>query len=74
MRQERTVQATIFEVFAQHEIGCELKAISRRQPRLGEFEFGDHLLHDLGDRSSSNQERRDDRDPGRQGEAVPRPA
>jgi IS5 family transposase len=29
MRQERTVQATIFEVFAQHEIGCELKAISQ---------------------------------------------
>src|ERR1700720_807868 len=28
MRQERTVQATIFEVFARHEIGCELKAIS----------------------------------------------
>ena len=28
MRQERTVQATIFEVFAQHEIGRELKAIS----------------------------------------------
>src|SRR4051795_3702892 len=28
MRQERTVQATIFEVFAGHEIGCELKAIS----------------------------------------------
>jgi hypothetical protein len=26
MRQERTIQATIFEVFAQHEIGCELKA------------------------------------------------
>jgi IS5 family transposase len=25
MRQERTVQATIFEVFARHEIGCELK-------------------------------------------------
>jgi hypothetical protein len=25
MRQERTVQATIFEVFAQHEIGCELR-------------------------------------------------
>jgi hypothetical protein len=24
MRQERTVQATIFEVFAQHEIGCVL--------------------------------------------------
>ena len=29
MRQERTVQATIFEVFARHEIGCELKAISQ---------------------------------------------
>jgi transposase, IS5 family len=29
MRQERTVQATIFEAFAQHEIGCELKAMSQ---------------------------------------------
>ena len=28
MRQERTVQATIFEVFAGHQIGRELKAIS----------------------------------------------
>jgi len=28
MRQERTVQATIFEVFAAHQIGCELRAIS----------------------------------------------
>ena len=28
MRQERTVQATIFEVFAGHQIGCALKAIS----------------------------------------------
>jgi IS5 family transposase len=28
MRQERTTQATIFEVFAGHQIGCELKAIS----------------------------------------------
>ena len=28
MRQERTVQATIFEVFAGHQIGCELRAIS----------------------------------------------
>ena len=28
MRQERTVQATIFEVFAGHQIGCEMKAIS----------------------------------------------
>jgi hypothetical protein len=27
-RQIRTVQATIFEVFAGHQIGCELKAIS----------------------------------------------
>src|SRR6516165_2557482 len=29
MRQELTVQATIFEVFAQHDIGCELKAMSQ---------------------------------------------
>src|SRR5258708_32975353 len=29
MRQERIIQATIFEVFAGHEIGCELKAISQ---------------------------------------------
>jgi len=29
MRQERTVQTTIFEVFAQHEIGCEFKAMSQ---------------------------------------------
>src|SRR5215469_5081497 len=29
MRQERTIQATTFEVFAQHEIGCELKAMSQ---------------------------------------------
>lgn len=29
MRQERTVQATIFEVFAQHDIGCELKVMSQ---------------------------------------------
>jgi transposase, IS5 family len=28
MRQERTIQATIFEVFARHQIGGELKAIS----------------------------------------------
>ena len=28
MRQERTVQASIFDVFAGHEIGCELKAMS----------------------------------------------
>jgi transposase, IS5 family len=29
MRQERTVQASIFDVFATHEIGRELKAMSR---------------------------------------------
>jgi transposase, IS5 family len=29
MRQERTVQATIFEIFAGHEIGCALRAISQ---------------------------------------------
>ena len=29
MRQERPVQATIFEVFARHEIGCALQAISQ---------------------------------------------
>jgi transposase, IS5 family len=29
MRQERTIQGTILEVFARHEIGCELKAISQ---------------------------------------------
>ena len=29
MRQERIIQATIFEVFAEHEIGRELKAISQ---------------------------------------------
>jgi transposase, IS5 family len=29
MRQERTIQASIFDLFAQHEIGCELKAMSQ---------------------------------------------
>ena len=29
MRQERTVQATIFDIFAEHEIGRELNAISQ---------------------------------------------
>lgn len=29
MRQERTVQATVFDIFAEHEIGRELNAISR---------------------------------------------
>ncbi len=29
MRQERTVQATLFDIFAEHEIGRELNAMSR---------------------------------------------
>jgi IS5 family transposase len=29
MRQERTVQATVFDIFAEHEIGRELSAISQ---------------------------------------------
>jgi IS5 family transposase len=44
MRQERTIQATIFEVFAQHEIGCELKAMSQwldGQPELIGLVAGD---------------------------------
>ena len=44
MRQERTVQATIFEVFAGHEIGCELKTISQwldRQHALVSLVAGD---------------------------------
>ena len=44
MRQERTVQATIFEVFAHHEIGCELKAMSQGldgQPALISLVAGD---------------------------------
>src|SRR5580704_246953 len=48
MRQERTVQATIFEVFAGHEIGCELKTISRwldRQSTLASLVAGDLRRH-----------------------------
>jgi IS5 family transposase len=44
MRQERTIQATIFEVFAQHDIGCELKAMSQwldGQPALVSLVAGD---------------------------------
>src|SRR3954447_19094962 len=29
MRQERTVQASIFDLFAKHEIGCELMSVTR---------------------------------------------
>ena len=56
MRQERTVQATIFEVFARHEIGCELKTISQwldRQRALVSLVAGDlrrHGLHETGRR------------------------
>src|SRR5258705_13300174 len=50
MRQERTVQATILEVFAGHEIGCELKAISQwldRQRGLMSLVAGDLRRHGL---------------------------
>src|SRR5438105_9100749 len=56
MRQERTVQVTIFEVFAGQEIGCELKAISQwldRQRALASLVAGDlrrHGLHETGRR------------------------
>src|SRR3989442_7783431 len=54
MRQERTVQATVFEVFARHEIGCELRTISQwldRQLALVSLMAGDlrrHGLHETG--------------------------
>src|SRR4030095_8867181 len=44
MRQERTIQGTIFEVFTQHEIGCVLKAMSQwldGQPALVRLVAGD---------------------------------
>ena len=50
MRQVRSVQATIFEVFAGHEIGGELKAISQwldRQRALVGLVAGDLRLHGL---------------------------
>ena len=50
MRQERTVQATIFEIFAGHEIGCELKAISQwldSQRALVSLVAGDLRRHGL---------------------------
>ena len=50
MRQERTVQATIFEVFAGHEIGGALKAISQwldRQRALVSLVAGDLRRHGL---------------------------
>ena len=48
MRQERTVQATIFEVFAGHEISCKLKAISQWldwQSTLASLAAGDLRRH-----------------------------
>jgi IS5 family transposase len=50
MRQQRTIQATIFEVFAGHEIGCELKAISQwldRHDTLASLVAGDLRRHGL---------------------------
>jgi transposase, IS5 family len=50
MRQERTVQATIFEVFARHEIGCELRTMSQwldRQYALVSLVAGDLRRHGL---------------------------
>ena len=50
MRQERTVQSTIFDVFAGHEIGCELKAISQwldQQRSLVNLVAGDLRRHGL---------------------------
>jgi transposase, IS5 family len=44
MRQERSIQATIFEVFAQHAIGCELNTMSQwldRQRPLVSLVAGD---------------------------------
>jgi transposase, IS5 family len=48
MRQERTIQATIFEIFAQHELGCESKAMSQwldGQPALVSLVAGDLRRH-----------------------------
>src|SRR6202011_1038916 len=56
MRQERIIQATIFEVFARHEIGCEVKAISqmlgRQRPpvRLGCVDLRRSGLRETGRR------------------------
>jgi len=45
MRQERTVQASLFDLFAEHEIGRELKAMSqwldehRERPKAAQGRF-----------------------------------
>src|SRR5690242_826512 len=54
MRQERIIQATIFDVFAEHEIGRELKAISqwldehRALPNLVSGDLCWHGLQETG--------------------------
>ena len=56
MRQERTVQASIFDVFAGHEIGRELKAISQwldEHPELVELVAAD--LHRQGVKQTGRQ-------------------
>src|SRR6266568_8816940 len=56
MRQERIIQATIFDVFAEHEIGRELKAVSqwldehRALLRLASDDLRRHGLHETGRR------------------------
>src|SRR5260370_34771282 len=50
MPKERTVKAKIFEVFARHEIGCELKAVSQwldSQRALVSLVAGDLRRHGL---------------------------
>src|SRR6202171_3768779 len=50
MRQERTVQASIFDLFARHEIGHELKAMSQwldEHPALVTLVAGDLRRHGL---------------------------
>lgn len=50
MRQKRTVQASLFDLFAAHEIGRELKAMSQwldEHPELVERVAGDLLRHGL---------------------------
>jgi IS5 family transposase len=56
MRQERTVQASIFDVFAGHEIGRELKAMSQwldGHPELVELVAAD--LHQQGAKQTGRQ-------------------
>ena len=56
MRQERTVQASIFDVFAGHEIGRELKAMSQwldEHPELVELVAAD--LHRQGVKQTGRQ-------------------